>query len=289
MAGVNNGVPAGEQGLPGQAAVPSEAGPERAQAGGGATGGESNIVFKKKAPSKNVRRRARDDGDDDDAAGGASAVVKKSSKQPRWEKDAGTPDEAGAQKKAGFVFDSSRQVQVVGDAGATRTNEMETEFDKDGRALREQQLKKAGQGKEVDDKVYRGMNAYTDHRAGFRREHTIAGEKGGGAHGPLRASAHLRASVRFDYQPDLCKDYKETGYCGFGDACKFMHDRGDYKSGWQMEKEWDEKEKLRKARLAQGVEEEQEDDDEDSDEDALPFACFICRQPFKDPVVVGHR
>lgn len=56
-----------------------------------------------------------------------------------------------------------------------------------------------------------------------------------------------------------------------------------------MEKEWDEKEKLRKARLAQGVEEEQEDD-EDSDEDALPFACFICRQPFKDPVVTkcGH-
>ena len=22
--------------------------------------------------------------------------------------------------------------------------------------------------------------------------------------------------MRWDYQPDICKDYKETGYCGFG-------------------------------------------------------------------------
>ena len=39
-------------------------------------------------------------------------------------------------------------------------------------------------------------------------------------------------------QPDICKDYKETGFCGYGDSCKFLHDRGDYKSGWQLEREW---------------------------------------------------
>lgn len=32
--------------------------------------------------------------------------------------------------------------------------------------------------------------------------------------GPLRASTNVRMTVRFDYQPDICKDYKETGYCG---------------------------------------------------------------------------
>jgi len=53
----------------------------------------------------------------------------------------------------------------------------------------------------------------------------------------MRAPAHLRATVRWDYQPDVCKDYKETGFCGFGDSCKFMHDRGDYKHGWQLERE----------------------------------------------------
>lgn len=80
------------------------------------------------------------------------------------------------------------------------------------------------------------MNSYTDYKQGFRRENTIGSEKGGGAHGPLRASQHLRTTVRFDYQPDICKDYKETGYCGYGDSCKFVHDRGDYKSGWELEK-----------------------------------------------------
>ena len=32
------------------------------------------------------------------------------------------------------------------------------------------------------------------------------------------------------------QDYKETGFCGYGDACKFIHDRGDYKSGWELER-----------------------------------------------------
>ncbi|KEH19406.1 zinc finger C-x8-C-x5-C-x3-H type protein [Medicago truncatula] len=68
---------------------------------------------------------------------------------------------------------------------------------------------------------------------------------GGSTHGPLRPSTHIRVSSRIDYQPDLCKDFKETGYCGYGDSCKFLHDRTDYKSGWQLEKEWNETEKRR--------------------------------------------
>ncbi len=64
----------------------------------------------------------------------------------------------------------------------------------------------------------------------------MASEKGTGSHGPLRGNAYVRVSARFDYQPDICKDYKETGYCSYGDTCKFLHDRGDYKSGWELDK-----------------------------------------------------
>ncbi|CAI7925784.1 unnamed protein product [Closterium sp. NIES-54] len=136
------------------------------------------------------------------------------------------------------------------------------------------------------------LPSYADHTAGFRREHTVASEKATGAHGPLRASTHIRWSVRFDYQPDLCKDYKETGYCGYGDSCKFLHDRGDYKAGWQIEREWQEKEKRRKEAAALGMLEEGdggEGEEEDDDDDDLPFACFICRQSFVDPVVTKVR
>jgi len=141
------------------------------------------------------------------------------------------------------------------------------------------------------DGTYRGMAAYTDYRAGFRREHTIASEKGGGAHGPLRAATSIRTTVRFDYQPDVCKDYKETGYCGWGDACKFLHTREDYKTGWQIEQEYQAEQKEKEAALQRKLERGGESSDEGSGEDAddgLPFACLICRRPWaevEDPVV----
>jgi hypothetical protein len=40
--------------------------------------------------------------------------------------------------------------------------------------------------------------------------------KGVGRFGPQKASGNIRISCRFDYQPDICKDYKETGFCGYG-------------------------------------------------------------------------
>lgn len=53
----------------------------------------------------------------------------------------------------------------------------------------------------------------------------------------------MRFTSRFDYNPSLCKDYHDTGYCTFGDSCIYGHDRGDYKTGWEIEKEWEEEQK----------------------------------------------
>lgn len=117
--------------------------------------------------------------------------------------------------------------------------------------------------------------------------------------GPQQASSNIRVTCRFDYQPDICKDYKETGYCGYGgmnlfkkkyvkiislihriisDSCKFLHDRGDYKTGWQIDKEWDEQQKTKSSGDTNYEINEEE-------EDNLPFACFICREEFNEPVV----
>ncbi|CEP03581.1 unnamed protein product (mitochondrion) [Plasmodiophora brassicae] len=104
--------------------------------------------------------------------------------------------------------------------------------------------------------------------------------------GPKKAPANLRVITRVDYQPDICKDYKETGYCGYGDSCKFLHDRGDYKSGWQIDREWEAEQQALKARGGAAADAENyEIHDGDDDDDNLPFACAICREPFTDPVV----
>ncbi|GJE92754.1 spliceosomal zinc finger-containing protein [Phanerochaete sordida] len=125
-----------------------------------------------------------------------------------------------------------------------------------------------------DDGMYRGQKGYQKHLA-KNKEVPKAMRVG-----PQRASGStIRTVTIVDYQPDVCKDYKETGYCGFGDTCKFLHDRGTYLQGWQLDK------------LAADPKRQAEDEssDEDSD-DEIPFACLICRKAFTDPVVTrcGH-
>ena len=66
------------------------------------------------------------------------------------------------------------------------------------RAIREAVLKQSAEGAEAAaaDNQYKGLKAYVDYRAGFRREQTVGSEKGTGAHGPLRGSAYVRTTAR---------------------------------------------------------------------------------------------
>lgn len=66
----------------------------------------------------------------------------------------------------------------------------------------------------------------------------------------------------------------------FTDSCKFLHDRSDYKHGWQLERQ----ETTPAGRNS--------DDDGryevHSDEELLPFKCYICRKSFQDPIVTKY-
>ncbi|KAJ9057411.1 RNA-splicing factor [Entomophthora muscae] len=132
----------------------------------------------------------------------------------------------------------------------------------------------------------KGYNTYIKKREGTGNSKLKAG--------PIRAPSHLRITSRFDYAPDICKDYKETGFCGYGDSCKFLHDRGDYKSGWQIEQEWEMEQAAKREKFARLNREMKEGDEsseeEEEKEEELPFACLICRGPFVNPVITkcGH-
>jgi len=174
------------------------------------------------------------------------------------------------------------------DGGATAVNEMETGQDRDARAIFEraqatnEMIKdQSGSGQvNFDDKVYRGANNYAKF---IEKKDTAGGSAAKMSTGPQRAPANIRSTVRWDYAPDICKDFKETGFCGFGDSCKFMHDRSDYKFGWQLERE------MESGTYGQDDEDDDKYKIDSSDEDDLPFKCYICKDSFTHPVVTKCR
>ena len=67
-----------------------------------------------------------------------------------------------------------------------------------------------------------------------------------------------------------------------------MHDRSDYKSGWQLDKMWEEEQKEKAHQEALVALGEAEALKKVDPADLLPFACLICREPWhaqSNPVV----
>jgi RING finger protein 113A len=113
--------------------------------------------------------------------------------------------------------------------------------------------------------------------------------------GPVKAPTNIRTITVTDFAPDVCKDYKQTGWCGFGDSCKFLHAREDYKQGWQLDKDWESVTKGKKlgGKVVSSRNKEADQDASDDDDvmlEGIPFACTICREPYKNPIITkcGH-
>ncbi|XP_054263755.1 E3 ubiquitin-protein ligase RNF113A-like [Macrosteles quadrilineatus] len=249
--------------------------------------GKTCLFFKRKrnVRSRNIRSKYSSSSEDettvvkkDKKEDKSNPLIQKSNFKKVIKPDSAANESSSDDDKVTVSYRSKRTAAPEGpsDQGATAVLEIETETDRDAQAIFERSLKinKELKGKE-DDSIYRGMANYTQF---YEKRDTAQGNASSGMvrKGPIRAPAHLRSTVRWDYQPDICKDYKETGYCGFGDSCKFLHDRSDYKFGWQIETD-----------AASGVVDDEDDTkyEIDDDENNLPFKCFICRDSFTDPIV----
>jgi RING finger protein 113A len=222
-------------------------------------------------------------------------------------------------ESSGLAPESSREVKphtdnvIAGDA-AFRQSEISLHSEVDARVQYERirDIQKKLDSGELEEGVYRGMKAY---RAYIQPddERNLMKAKVMGFLGPQRSSANIKSTIAVDYQMDICKDYKESGYCGFGDSCKFLHDRSDYKAGWQLDSEWAKTqrsveiekmdkfkrkaekrkariEKLRQDAIAQGLDpnlvlqlENNDEDSNDSVDDCDPSGfCCVCRKQWSD-------
>lgn len=237
---------------------------------------EHVIKFKKiSTEKKNTRKRITDNQLNDDE----KTIIKKikpmikSGLEDESFEDSSIPVLEGS--GFGFSFSTSGTNHIGLDAqGSTKINIQD-----------ENQVKKIEETKDSEgNAIYKGQASYKNY---------IQQSK---YHGPVKSATHIRADVVIDYAPDVCKDYKETGYCGYGDSCKFLHDRSDYKAGWQIEREWELSEKQRREKSSKifyshdssltsdnGPSEVLKTSTKESKD--LPFACYICRKPFISPVV----
>ncbi|KAL9945209.1 RNA-splicing factor [Verticillium nonalfalfae] len=184
------------------------------------------------------------------------------------------------------VFSADRNTQITSANDATKSSNW---FDEDAKgAMSSKNL--LGSTRAAPDGTYKGLANKTS----FVQRNPDAPSR---TVGPIKAPTNIRTITVIDYTPDTCKDYKQTGFCGFGDNCKFLHAREDYKQGWQLDKEWEDVAKGKKnlgGTIVADANRNKVADDDDEEEDAMleniPFACIICREPYKSPVVTrcGH-
>lgn len=151
------------------------------------------------------------------------------------------------------------------------------------------------------DGTYRGT---TNYQSFIQKNPDSAGKQ----FGPMKAATNIRTVTFTDMAPDVCKDYKKTGFCGFGDSCKFAHMREDYKHGWQLDRDWEVETKGKKvngrtisslekrgqsSNKKTSADDNNNNNDDDEDEEMLekiPFACIICEKSYQNPIVTkcGH-
>lgn len=137
-----------------------------------------------------------------------------------------------------------------------------------------------------DGPTYRGASNYDSHIT--KNPNAPSSSK---TVGPIKAPTNVRTITTTDFAPDVCKDYKQTGFCGFGDGCKFLHAREDYKQGWELDREWEKvgpgakNNKNANSTKRKGDGEAEEEDEEDAVLANIPFACILCKSPYKNPIV----
>lgn len=260
-------------------------------------------IFKKRGAKgkANIRKRpatpppaaAASDSDSDDFSSSedeASGQRVKRRKKTATVTISSKNDSTAARDLTATVFTADRNAPITSVNDATKASNWYDEGSKDDLSAKNL----LGSTRAQPDGTYKGL---ANQKTSFIQKNPDA--RPSRNVGPVKASSNVRTITVMDYKPDVCKDYKQTGHCGFGDSCIFLHDRSDYKQGWQLDREWEQvtkgKKKLGGTVVASAASRGDAKDDNEDDEDEamlkdIPFACIICKESYREPIVTrcGH-
>ncbi|KAK1252588.1 hypothetical protein MKX08_003775 [Trichoderma sp. CBMAI-0020] len=190
------------------------------------------------------------------------------------------------------IYTADRSVPIADTNDATKHSNWFDENAKDAMSTKNllgsaARVSKDGQ----PDGTYRGLANQTT----FIQKNPDAPRK---TVGPIKAPTNIRTVTAVEYNLGICKDYRKTGSCGFGDGCIYLHDRSDMKQGWQLDLEWEKvtqgKKNLGGTVVASANRDQAKQDDDDDDDlailETIPWACIICEESYKEPIVTrcGH-
>ncbi|OAL30668.1 hypothetical protein AYO20_08630 [Fonsecaea nubica] len=249
------------------------------------------VTFKKRNPKlkSTIRKRAATPPPDDESDSGFSSFEDEEGRQvKRRRKHIGVTASSKTDQPREKPTEEISAAPVVAATNKDDATKASNWYDEDG-------VKKPGNSSskktdiETADGTYKGVANYQT----FIQKNPDRASK---QVGPLKTSSNVRTITVTDFAPDVCKDYKQTGFCGFGDNCKFLHAREDYKQGWQLDRDWEISTKGKNpgaktvASANRNAQQTEEDEDDEKLLESIPFACIICKKSYTAPIVTkcGH-
>lgn len=244
--------------------------------------------FKKRA-NKNIRKRPATPPLEDSDSGSDYTDDEQGTRVKRRKKDgvsvAATRKDTTAQdfsKSTRYTADRSTTISANDDATKASTWYTDASLAADTAVANARANRQQREDNDTDG-AYKGSAQYSS----FIQKNPDARSVG-----PVKAPTNVRTITVTDFAPDVCKDYKQTGFCGFGDSCKFLHAREDYKQGWQLDKEWEKAGSKKRDKPDSGKDAAALDGltEEEKVLEGIPFKCIICKEDYKTPVVTkcGH-
>ncbi|KAL9630651.1 MAG: hypothetical protein Q9164_006313, partial [Protoblastenia rupestris] len=133
------------------------------------------------------------------------------------------------------TFTADRSLQIAPTNDATKQSNWFDEADPKALLGSTRQRSKPTPSTDASDRTYKGTSSYPT----YTPTNNLNAPPPSKTVGPIKAPTNIRTITVTDFAPDVCKDYKQTGFCGFGDSCKFLHARENYKQGWELDKDWE--------------------------------------------------